>query len=68
MKLIYEIIVFPLKIQVSRNNLQVYKVRIFICLVELSSMTLSWVITVKMIFLQCYTSGVILEEEQPFIE
>ena len=43
------------KIQVSRNNLQVYKVRFLICLFKLLSNALSCEITAKMFFFQYYS-------------
>ena len=62
------------KIRVSRNNLQVYTVCFLTRLFKLSSITLCWVITAAMLFLQCeapapivITPGVVLNEEEPDI-
>ena len=59
-------------IQVSRNNLQVYKVQFLICLFKLPSVTLSRVITAKIIFLcfkLLYTDipGIVFAQEQSYI-
>ena len=63
------------KNSVSKNNLQVYKVRFLICLFKVSSIILSCAITATMFFLQCkapgvkllVTNGVVLAETHPYI-
>ena len=63
------------KNSVSKNNLQVYKIRFLICLFKFLSIILSCVITATMFFLQCetpgvkllVTTGVVFAETHPYI-